>query len=83
VQFAGEAESLKKALGEKYELLGIKTKNNIQQARIKIPVTLSPNELLNTLLPVCTIQGLREVLPSMNEIFITVVKGEPSKQVVS
>jgi ABC-2 type transport system ATP-binding protein len=80
VKFTGDADALKKALSGKYELLDIKTKNGAQQAEIKIPANLSPNELLGTLLPVCTIQGLEEVLPSMNEIFIMAVKGEPSKQ---
>lgn len=42
-------------------------------ATIKIPDNSSPNDVLSNILPHVQIQGLKEVLPSMNDIFIQAI----------
>jgi ABC-2 type transport system ATP-binding protein len=82
VRFNGSEDGLKNAIGGKYQILGIHPGVNELKVEIKIPANLSPNDLLNAMLPACMIHGFTEILPSMSEIFITAVKGEPSKQAV-
>ena len=53
--------------------------DGLSKARIKLPVGTSPNALLNFLMPHLTIHALNEIIPSMNEIFITTVNGENSE----
>ncbi len=80
VKFEGEKEAVKNALSGKFELLDIAPEINFMVARIKIPQGLPSNDLIKTLLPVCTVIGVSEILPSMNEIFISAVKGTSPKQ---
>lgn len=46
------------------------SKNNVQIARIKINGSVSSNELLSQILPQVEIVSFREILPSINDIFI-------------
>lgn len=41
---------------------------------VKLPASVSINDLLKQLLPTTEIHGIREILPSMNDVFIQVVK---------
>jgi ABC-2 type transport system ATP-binding protein len=50
--------------------------DGLSRARIKLPAGTSPNALLQCLMPHLTIHALNEIIPSMNEIFITTVNGE-------
>jgi ABC-2 type transport system ATP-binding protein len=43
--------------------------------RIKLPENVSPNEMLQRLLPSVSIHGFHEIIPSMNDIFISTVNG--------
>lgn len=81
VKFKGNADAFKGAAAEKFNVLDIENTDGIMAARVKIPGTLSPNDLLNTVLPTSMIHGFSEILPSMSEVFITAVKGESKKQV--
>ena len=59
---------------------GFTLENTSQQdglckARIKIPAGASPNELLKFLMPHLTVHALNEIIPSMNDIFISTVNG--------
>jgi ABC-2 type transport system ATP-binding protein len=78
VKFTGDINAFKSAGDGEFTILDIKQLQEIHHARVKIPDTLSPNDLLKTVMPVSTIHGLSEILPSMSEIFISAVK-QPAK----
>ena len=65
--------------GNKIELLEQKTdKNGIYESKIKKDTALTNNELLKELMSQAEIIGFEEVLPSMNDIFIDIVKASPN-----
>lgn len=74
VGFQGDPEKLRKSLNEHYELLGTKPGRDLTTARIRLLHHTSDNELLSLLLPEVHIVSFNEVFPSMNDIFIRVVK---------
>ncbi|HXB12657.1 MAG TPA: ATP-binding cassette domain-containing protein [Bacteroidia bacterium] len=74
VKFTGDVNAFKSVSDGKFTVLDIEQLADIHHARVKIPDTLSPNDLLKTVMPVSTIHGLSEILPSMSEIFISAVK---------
>lgn len=82
VKFTGKAESFKAAAEGKFHVLDIESIDGMQGATVKIPDTLSPNDLLHAILPTCMIHGFSEILPTMSEVFITAVKGQSKKQAV-
>jgi ABC-2 type transport system ATP-binding protein len=73
VKFTGSEDSAKSALAGKYEVLTINNDGDAHTMRVKIPTGLITNDLLKAMLPVCAIQGISEVLPSMHDIFISAV----------
>ncbi|HTB32606.1 MAG TPA: ATP-binding cassette domain-containing protein [Bacteroidia bacterium] len=73
VKFQGKDEDIRNSLNGKFELLDFTPVNNLTVARIKIPETLSSNDLIKAMLPVSNILGFSEILPSMSEIFISAV----------
>jgi ABC-2 type transport system ATP-binding protein len=72
--FQGDPEKLKKALNKHYELLETRPGRDLTTARIRLLHQITDNELLRLLLPVVHIVSFTEVFPSMNDIFIRVVK---------
>jgi ABC-2 type transport system ATP-binding protein len=50
-----------------------------RHARIRIPATSSPNDLVRSLLPHVTLYGMQELIPDMNDIFIQVVTENSGK----
>ncbi len=62
------------------EILESKSINGQSQYKIKIPFEANPNHLLSQLLPQLTIRSFRELLPSMNDIFISKIKENSSGQ---
>lgn len=80
VKFQGTEESVRNSLSGKFELLELNPENNSIAAKIKIPEGRSSNDLIQALLPNCTILGFSEILPSMSEIFISAVtRTNPTK----
>jgi len=61
-----------------FELLETTTEDNLQRLKIQVPRNVNPNELLQNLIQVAEIHEYREILPSMNDIFIRKVN-EASK----
>jgi ABC-2 type transport system ATP-binding protein len=74
VKFAGTDDVVKNALNGKFQLLELVPQNGLSVAKIKIPDGLRSNNLIEALLPACTIHSFSEILPSMSEIFISAVK---------
>jgi len=74
VEFTGNLMTFTKALFKDFELLEKSEDGQHCKAKVKLLYDKSPNDLLNTVLPYVQILGFREILPSMNDIFISKVK---------
>lgn len=74
VGFQGEADKLKQSLNNHYQLLETSCEGDLHKARIKLLHHTTENELLSLLIPSLNIISFNEVYPSMNDIFIKVVK---------
>jgi len=74
VAFQGEEDTLKQSLNDHYELLETFSDEGSKKARIKLLHHTTDNELLSLLLPSVHVISFNEVYPSMNDIFIRVVK---------
>jgi ABC-2 type transport system ATP-binding protein len=76
IGFQGEPEKIQKALNKHYEFLESTTNDDHQSARIRLLHHTSENELLSLLVPDVHIVSFNEVVPSMSDIFIRVVKNQ-------
>ena len=74
VAFQGEEDTLKQSLNDHYELLETVSDEGLKKARIKLLHHTTDNELLSLLIPSVHVISFNEVYPSMNDIFIRVVK---------
>ena len=73
VIFRDDANAFNQALTPTYSLLTQKEHNGLQVAMVKINEQQPANHLLQQLIPHVEIHGFREVIPSMNDIFIKLV----------
>jgi len=71
--YSGNENMLRSKLTEPFRLREVKSINNHQKAFIELGKTGTINDLLNILIKDIEINGLTELLPGMNEIFIKVV----------
>ena len=71
--FRGETDVLNQVLTPAYSLLAQKEHNGLQVATVKINEEQPANHLLQRLIPLVEVHGFREVIPSMNDIFIKLV----------
>ncbi|MBI3502528.1 MAG: ABC transporter ATP-binding protein [Bacteroidetes bacterium] len=74
VDFTGDLITFTKSLYVNFELLEKNQEGTHCKVKVKLLRNKTPNDLLETILPFVQIQGLREILPSMNDIFISKVK---------
>ncbi|MCF8364279.1 MAG: ATP-binding cassette domain-containing protein [Bacteroidales bacterium] len=58
-----------------YHLLDEKSDIKLKRLKIQIPQNESPNDLLNFAIKHVEVHGFTEILPTMNDIFISKVKG--------
>ena len=75
VALQGNDDAVSTALNGKFELIETSIENNTTVVKVKIPEGTHSNDLLKMLMPVCTIINFAEILPSMSDIFISVVTG--------
>ncbi len=73
IVYEGNSISLANSLWGDFELTDTVTAGNEKRALIKLNNQTSPNELLRGLIENVTIHSFREVVPSMNDIFIQTV----------
>lgn len=73
-------QDLRQLLPAGYELAETGTDEDLRIARIRLPQEAGPNQLLALLMPHATIHSLKEIVPSMNDIFIRVVTGNEETQ---
>lgn len=71
-------EGIRELLPVSFELVSDATANGSYRAKVKLPAGSRPNDLLQAVIPAVEVTGLREILPTMNDIFIQTVKGAES-----
>jgi ABC-2 type transport system ATP-binding protein len=76
VEFKGNMLLFTNAMWGGFELLSHKETDGIIKARVKLINGNSPNSLLKFILEHVEVQSLNEVVPSMNDIFISTVTGK-------
>ena len=70
IQFIGNRIGFTHALWTGFELMDLQEDVDFNTATVKVIGNHSVNDLLSVLIPNVQILGLREVIPSMNDIFI-------------
>ncbi len=73
IRFHGTNIGFTHALWTGFELIGLKAEEDHQVAQIKMLGNSSVNELLKSILPHVEVLSLQEIVPSMNDIFISKV----------
>ncbi len=79
IGFRGDVNLLKATLTTQYKIIENEQRNGDNFVRVRILNDISTNHLLNTMLSSGNIISFREIIPSMNDIFIKVVE-EASKK---
>jgi ABC-2 type transport system ATP-binding protein len=76
ISFEGNMLAFTHNLWTGAELLDKKEEDGVTQARIKLLGKTTINDVINSVLPHISLHGLKEVVPSMNDIFISRVSAE-------
>lgn len=76
LQFTGNMMGFTNALWTDAKLLEHGTEEGLNTARVQLVGKTTTNDLLQALLPVVQVQSFREIIPSMNDIFIAAVNDE-------
>jgi ABC-2 type transport system ATP-binding protein len=74
IHYVGNKIGFTNALWAGYELLDVKDDAEHSVATVKMLDSQTPNHLLSALLPHVELIGFREIVPSMNDIFIRTVE---------
>ena len=74
--FTGDVRSL---LPSSFEVTEEGSDGELRVASVRLPRETGPNELLSILIPHLSVHGLREIIPSMNDIFIRTVTEQQAK----
>jgi ABC-2 type transport system ATP-binding protein len=75
VEYLSMPDDVSGFLPDGFTLESTRQQDGLSKARIKIPAGASPNELLTSLMSQITVHALNEIIPSMNDIFISKVNG--------
>lgn len=73
IEFNGNSEKIKQSLNDHYEILEEKPKHGNNTLRVKLLHQTNENELLSLIIPSAEIISFKEIIPSMNDVFIKVV----------
>ena len=76
IEFTGNMMGFTNALWTGAELLDHSTDGEYNRATVKLVGNTKSNDLLGAILPVAQIQSFKELIPSMNDIFIAKVGAE-------
>ena len=79
IGFRGDVNLLKATLSTQYKIIESKQRNGENFVRVRILNDISTNDLLKTMLSSGNIISFREIIPSMNDIFIKVVEDASKK----
>ncbi|MCX6279255.1 MAG: ABC transporter ATP-binding protein [Bacteroidetes bacterium] len=75
-------DALQPILPEKFRVVSETDDSDHRHATIKLPPDATPNDLIRAMLDRMTIYAIREVIPSMNDIFIEVVTQKISQPAI-
>ncbi len=81
LSYKGQPLDLKQLLPAEYEIVEERSNHELQFARIKSIGRPDNNQLISKLLPVVEINSFSELIPSMNDVFISVVEGANLKNI--
>ncbi len=73
VVYRNQGNSVSKNLPESFVLIGEENGGELTKSRIKIPIGETPNRLLQLTIADVEVHGFSEILPTMNDIFISKV----------
>jgi ABC-2 type transport system ATP-binding protein len=76
VHFKGNLMGFTNAMWSGGELLSKHSEGDMHDIRIKLLGNNTPNDLLKAVLPMAEIHSFKEVIPSMNDIFIAKVNSQ-------
>lgn len=76
ITFKGPAIGFANALWAGGEILDKRQDDGLHVFTVRLNPNFTVNQLLSSVLPVCEIHGLSEIIPGMNDIFIMKVKKE-------
>jgi ABC-2 type transport system ATP-binding protein len=76
IEFANSNADINEMLNGEYRLIEQEQEGGLIKARIKIPQDRSSNNLLEKFISNSTVHSFREILPTMNEIFISMVEAD-------
>lgn len=74
LEFAGDTDVLNRYLEPTYQIQNVMQNHRLNTAFVKMPQDGSVNKMISQLIDHVEINGLQEVLPTMNDIFIKVVE---------
>lgn len=72
--FSGDFNLLQSTLNANYEIVDHKKLENKYWIKVKLLNNLTTNQLIQSILPCGNIKSFNEVIPSMNDVFIRVVR---------
>ncbi len=73
--YSQQKKDIKSILGSDFEIISDTKNEDFQLAKIKLLNSKDQNDLLSMILPYVTVISFNELLPTMNDIFISKVKG--------
>jgi ABC-2 type transport system ATP-binding protein len=76
ISFKGNVMGFTNALWTGAEVLDKQTEDDVHTFTLKALHNLTPNQLLQAVLPTCELLSFNEIIPSMNDIFIRKVNSE-------
>jgi ABC-2 type transport system ATP-binding protein len=76
IGFEGDASHVMNKLDGNFTLVDHHEERNMHRINIKAAETMTGNDLLKLMMPLASITSFNEVIPTMNEIFIRVVKAQ-------
>ncbi len=76
IDFSGNIVAFTNAIWTGFELLDKHSDGNLNHATVRLLNQNTPNQLLEAIIPHVMVNGLQEVIPSMNDIFIARVNNE-------
>ncbi len=83
IEYKGNAIAFANGLWSGYELISHEPHGDLMKAVVKMGEGLKTNDLLAALLPNVEIHSFRELIPGMNDIFISLVKESNEHQTVA
>lgn len=76
VQLKANPQNIKASVSSSFIIDDVKEHDGLSQFKVRLPEVLEPNDLVKELIKIGELAGFQELLPSMNDIFISTVQGK-------